>query len=460
MTEPAGLSRRSGFGRAVAPVRHVHLGLGGFFRAHQAAYTEHAPDAQEWGIAAFTGRSRDLADRMSAQDGLYTLVVRGADGDRCEVVSSVSSALAGTDHESWLSHLSAPETGVLSLTVTEAAYCRRDDGGLDQDDPRVASDVEALRRESAEPPVTVPGRVLAGLRERQRGDAGPVAVVPCDNLAGNGAAVEAVVTEMAENVDADLAEWVAGSVSFVTTVVDRITPHASSDAVDVVRRQLGVHDPCAVATEPFTEWVLSGNFPGGRPRWEQAGAVFVDDVTPFEQRKLWLLNGAHSVLAYAGGVRGHTTVRDAIADETCRGWAQQWWDEASRHLPLPEQEVVAYQSALLERFGNPAIRHQLAQIAADGSQKLPMRVLPVLTLEREQGRIPMGATRMLAGWVLHLRGTGVPVTDARREEVVACAAGSLPDAVRRVLAFLDPALGSDDDLSAAVLAQAEELERS
>jgi fructuronate reductase len=460
MTEPAELSRSSGFARAAAPVRHVHLGLGGFFRAHQAAYTEHAPDAQEWGIAAFTGRSRDLAERMSAQDGLYTLVVRGADGDRCEVVGSVSSALPGTDHESWLSYLRAPETGVLSLTVTEAAYCRRDDGGLDHDDPRAASDVEALQRESSEPPITVPGRLVAGLRARRHADAGPLAVVPCDNLAGNGAAVEAVVTEMAERVDPGLAEWVAGSVSFVTTVVDRITPHASSEAADVVRRQLGVHDPCAVATEPFTEWVLSGDFPGGRPRWEEAGALFVDVVTPFEQRKLWLLNGAHSVLAYAGGVRGHTTVRDAIADDTCRDWVQQWWDEASGHLPLPEQEVVAYQSALLERFGNPSIRHQLAQIAADGSQKLPMRVLPVLAVERRQGLVPPGATRMLAGWVLHLRGAGVPVTDARRDEVVACAAGPLRDAVRRVVAFLDPALGSDDDLCAAVLAQATELERA
>jgi fructuronate reductase len=460
MTEPAELSRSSGFGRAAAPVRHVHLGLGGFFRAHQAAYTEHAPDALEWGIAAFTGRSRGLADRMSAQDGLYTLVVRGSEGDRCDVVSSVSGALPGSDHESWLSYLRTPETGVLSLTVTEAAYCRRDDGGLDHDDPRVASDVDALQRGASEPPVTVPGRLVAGLRERRRADAGPLAVVPCDNLAGNGAAVGAVVTEMAERVDPDLAAWLTGSVSFVTTVVDRITPHASSDVVDVVRRQLGVHDPCAVTTEPFTEWVLSGDFPGGRPRWEQAGALFVDDVTPFEQRKLWLLNGAHSVLAYAGGMRGHATVRDAIADDTCREWVQQWWDEASGHLPLPEREVLAYQSALLERFGNPSIRHQLAQIAADGSQKLPMRVLPVLALERKQGRVPPGATRMLAGWVLHLRGDGVPVTDARRDEVLACAAGPLPDAVRRVLGFLDPALGSDDDLCAAVLAQTEELARS
>jgi fructuronate reductase len=460
MTEPAKLLRSSGSGRAAAPVRHVHLGLGGFFRAHQAAYTEHAPDAQDWGIAAFTGRSRELADMMAAQDGLYTLVVRGADGDRCEVVNSVSSALPGTDHEAWLSHLRTAETGVLSLTVTEAAYCRRDDGGLDHDDPRVAADLEALRRGSSQPPVTVPGRLIAGLRQRRRADAGPIAVVPCDNLAGNGAAVQTVVTEMAERVEPDLAQWIAGSVSFVTTVVDRITPHASSDAADVVRRQLGVHDPCAVTTEPFTEWVLSGDFSGGRPRWEEAGAVFVDDVTPFEQRKLWLLNGAHSMLAYAGGVRGHTTVRDAIADDTCRDWVQQWWDEASGHLSRPQQEVLAYQRALLERFGNPAIRHPLAQIAADGSQKLPMRVLPVLARERSRGRVSTGATRMLAGWVLHLRGAGVDVTDARRDEVVDCAAGPLPDAVRRVLAFLDPALGSDDDLVAVVLAQAGELERS
>jgi fructuronate reductase len=456
----AALSRTSGFGRAAASVRHVHLGLGNFFRAHQAVYTELAPDADEWGIAAFTGRSRELADAMTAQEGLYTLVIQDSGGDRCEVISSVSEAVAGTDHDAWLRHLCSEETRLLSLTVTEAAYCRRDAGGLNHDDAQVSADIEALRHGPEEPPATVPGRLVAGLMARRRADAGPLSVVPCDNLADNGTAVAQVVTDLAERIDADLADWVRGSVDFPTTVVDRITPRATDATADSVQRHLGVHDRCPVVTEPFTEWVLNGQFPGGRPRWDEAGATFVDDVTPFEQRKLWLLNGGHSLLAYVGSIHGHTTVFDAVTDEGCLDLMQQWWDEAARHLRLPEDEIAAYCDALIRRFANPAIRHPLAQIAADGSQKLPVRVLPVLLRERACGRVPLGATRILAAWVLHLRGAGAPVTDTRREQALACATGPLQDAVRRTLAFLAPRLESDVVVTTATIAQAEELARS
>jgi fructuronate reductase len=324
----------------------------------------------------------------------------------------------------------------------------------------VSADVESLRRGPDTPPATVPGRLVAGLTARRRADAGPLSVVPCDNLADNGTAVARVVTDLAERVDPDLADWVRGSVDFPTSVVDRITPRATAAAADSVQRHLGVHDRCPVVTEPFTEWVLSGRFPAGRPGWDQAGATFVDDVTPFEQRKLWLLNGGHSLLAYVGSIHGHTTVFDAVTDDACLDLMQQWWDEAARHLRLPEAEITAYCDALIQRFANPAIRHPLAQIAADGSQKLPVRVLPVLLRERASGRVPLGATRVLAAWVLHLRGAGAPVTDARREQAVACATGPLQDAVRRTLAFLDPRLESDVVVTTATIAQAEELARS
>ena len=170
-----------------------------------------------------------------------------------------------------------------------------------------------------------------------------------------------------------------------------------------------------MVTEPFSEWVLSGRFAGGRPRWEDAGATFTDDIAPFEERKLWLLNGGHSLLAYAGSARGHETVADAVADETCRAALEAWWAEASRHLTLPTED---YREALLERFANPRMRHLLAQIAADGSQKLPIRILPVLRAERSAGRMPDGAVRVLAAWIGHLRGAGAPVSDPRAEELV------------------------------------------
>jgi len=210
-------------------------------------------------------------------------------------------------------------------------------------------------------------------------------------------------------------------------------------------------------TEPFSEWILSGAFPGGRPRWEDAGATFTDEIEPFEERKLWLLNGGHSLLAYAGSARGHSTVAEAVSDETCRGWLEQWWEEASPHVRLPARDVAAYLAALLERWENPRIRHRLGQIAADGSEKLRVRILPVLRREREAGRIPEGATRALAAWVCHLRGRGAPADDVRAAELVPLAAGPLPEAVRRALDALDPALAEDDAVVTAVVAQAEQL---
>jgi fructuronate reductase len=212
-----------------------------------------------------------------------------------------------------------------------------------------------------------------------------------------------------------------------------------------------------VGTEPFHEWVLSGVFRGGRPRWDHAGATLAEDREPYEQRKLWLLNGAHSLLAYAGSARGHQTVAEAVVDETCRAWMEQWWAEATRHLNLLATVIDAYRAALLDRFANPKMHHRLAQIAADGSQKLPVRILPALRAERAEGRMPQGAARVLAAWVCHLRGIGVPVDDVDAGAMVAAADGPLPGAVRRVLAALEPAVGEDDDLVQVVLDYAEQL---
>jgi fructuronate reductase len=437
---------------AAAPVRIVHLGLGNFFRAHQAWYTSAAPDAEEWGIAAFTGRSRPLADALMAQDCLYTLVVRGPERDDCQVVGAVAAAYPGTDLGVWLAMLSRPELAVVTLTVTEAGYRRGRDGGLDRDDPAVRTDIEVLRGAAVGAVRSVPGRLVAGLAARRSAGGGPIAVVPCDNLPENGAVASRVVTELAGLVDAGLVEWITGNVSFVTTMVDRITPETTPDDLRTVAGLTGHPDAAPVITEPFTEWVLQGDFPAGRPRWEGAGARFVTDIVPHEQRKLWLLNGGHSLLAYAGSARGHETIAQAVADPVCREWLEQWWDEAAGHLPLPAAEIDAYRAALLERWANPRIQHRLAQIAADGSQKLPIRILPVLRLERAEKRMPAGAVRVLAAWVRHLRGAGAPVKDSAAGAFVAAAAGPVDRATRAVLTLLAPELGTDEDLIAAMLA--------
>jgi fructuronate reductase len=426
----AGLSRRTGDGRPLAPVGHVHLGLGSFFRAHQAWYTEHSPDRDEWGIAAFTGRSAALAETLSSQDNLYTLVTRSASGDEFEVVSSLSACHPAQDHESFLRYLSSSSVKLLTLTVTEAGYVSNADG---------------------EPMSTVPARIVAGLAARRAADAGPLAVVCCDNLPDNGNATARVVMEFAEQVDPALASWITESVSFVGTVVDRITPRLDPGDRHLVAASTGRDDRAPVLTEPFSEWVLSGSFPAGRPAWEHAGATFTHDIAAFEQRKLWLLNGGHCLLAYTGSLRGHETVAAAVADETCRTWLEQWWGEASQHLAMSAADVAAYQASLLTRFANQRLHYPLAQIAGDGSQKLPIRVLPVVRAERACGRMPLASLRILAGWLCHLRGAGgSPIDDPRAEEFAGLANGPLDVAARRVLAALDPDLGDDDAVVATM----------
>jgi fructuronate reductase len=440
-------------GRPAAPVRIAHLGPGNFFRAHQAWYTEHAPDADDWGIAAFAGRTGAVARELAVQDGLYTLLVRAAEGDRPEVVSAI--ATVSGELGAWRRCFARPELAVVTTTVTEAGYRRTADGGLDSTDPEVAADLAALRAHGPDADaVTAPGKLALGLAVRRAQGLPGVAVVPCDNVPDNGAMVARVVGELASAVDPGLAAWIARNVSFVTTMVDRITPHTTDDDRAEVRARAGVDDPVPVVTEPYVEWVLSGDFPQGRPRWEDVGARFVDDIVPWEHRKLWLLNGSHSLMAYAGTLRGHDTVQEAVSDTVVRSWVEQWWDDAAQHLPLPPEEIAAYRTALLDRYANPRIRHLLRQIAADGSQKVPIRILPTVRADLARGAVPTGAARVLAAWACHLRGHGAPVADVAAEEFIALAAGELDGAVDRVLARLDV---SDERLHAAVTALAREL---
>ena len=438
-------------------MRLVHLGLGNFFRAHQAWYTEHAPDADGWGYAAFAGRSAGLAGRLARQDGLYTLIERGPQRDRTEIVASVSEAHSGADHAAWLARLASARVTVVTVTVTESGYCQGPGSGLDASRPDVAADVARLRDDLAAPVTTAPARLVAGLATRRAAEGGPLALVPCDNVPGNGALVRRVVHELAVLVEPALAEWIGQSLSVVTTVVDRITPRAGTADVEAATRATGRRDSAPVVTEPFSEWVLAGGFPAGRPCWEDAGAVFTDDTTVYEHRKLWLLNGAHSLLAYGGSVLGHRSVAEAIGDDRCRSWVEEWWATASPHLDQPATEVAAYRAALAERLANARLHDELARIAEDGSQKLPIRVLPVLRAERATGRLPAAATRILAAWLCHLRGRGAPVRDVRAAELVPLAAGPLHDAALKVLDALDPSLGADSAVVTAVAEQCLEL---
>jgi fructuronate reductase len=442
-----------------APIRIVHLGLGAFHRAHQAWYTARAADASSWGIAAFTGRDPGLAERLTAQDGLYTLIERSADGDRAEVVTSLVETHAGTDVARLAELLASPDVAIVTLTITEAGYRLNADGAPDLDDPIVAADLELLRAEvdggasleaaaahtpgghtpgfSGPPLRSAPARLLFGLDVRRLAGGAPIAIVPCDNLPHNGQRTRRGLLQLAALVSAPLHDWIADSVSFVDTSVDRITPRADGSEFELARAA-GWVDAAPVVTEPFRDWVLSGDFPAGRPAWETAGARFVDDIEPWEFRKLWLLNGAHSILAYAGSLRGHRTVADAIADPVCRELVDAFHAEAAAVLPAGV-EHVEYRQALIARFENPAIEHRLVQIAADGADKVRYRFAPVAErvlaadgeashssdLDAGEAGTAGASAAALATWIAWVlaadAATELPAPDVRAAEVRAAA---------------------------------------
>lgn len=356
------LLSRAALGLDTPPTRIVHLGLGNFHRAHQAWYTEHAADRAEWGIAAFAVRGPGLADRLRAQDGLYSLVERGPDVDRVEVIGSVVEAEAGDSPRS-VELLASPATAVVTLTITEAGY------RVDGDEPPLA-----LRR------------LVDGLAARRRAGAGPITLVPCDNLPANGEALRQALLDL----DREASE----SVSFVSTSVDRITPRLTETELEGLRTASGWDDAAPVVTEPFSDWVLQGAFPAGRPQWQTAGARFVDDVEPFELRKLWLLNGAHTILAASGPGRGHQTVAAAFANPYCLALVTGFWNEAERHLTTEGLDIPSYLAQLQLRFANPRIAHRLTDIADQAPAKVRVRLLPVLRAELAAGRT--GAATLLA----------------------------------------------------------------
>ncbi|HAY44572.1 MAG TPA: oxidoreductase [Micrococcaceae bacterium] len=403
---------RSAQSGSPAEVRMVHIGLGAFHRAHQAWYTAHSGDG--WGIAAFTGRSATAATELAAQDGLYTLIERGADGDSFEVVDSIVQAHDGADLNTLSTLLANPNTAIVTLTITEAGY-KMTSGAieptLDLSDPVVGEDLTVLR-EHYESGIfarssddfdslileTAGARLLVGLASRRAGDGWPLAIVSCDNLPGNGAIAKASILGFAKEIDPSLTSWIESNVSFVDTSIDRITPRTTEADRAAVADETGFQDASPVVTEPFRPWVLQGDFPAGRPAWEKAGALFVEDLEPFERRKLWLLNGAHTLMAYAGQLRGHQTVAQALADPQINRWVMQFWDAAANHLNEPVLDVPAYREALRERFSNPRIAHYLAQIGMDGSLKLAARAIPVYRAEQAAGRDGAAALLPIAAW--------------------------------------------------------------
>jgi fructuronate reductase len=380
----------------------VHLGIGAFHRAHQAVYTEDAIAAAggDWGICGVTERSATVVDQLAPQDGLYTLAQRGADGERLRVIGAVREVRwAQADPRGLLERIAEPATRIVSLTVSEKGY--RHDPATNQlrlDDPGIAADLD--RHEGH----TVVGQLALGLDLRRRRSGAPLTVLSCDNLPDNGRVLRALVHEFAAHLpDADrLLGWIDRDVRFPSTMVDRITPATTDgDRADVAAR-LGLRDDGVVVTEPFSQWVIEDDFAAGRPAWEQAGAILTGDVGPYERMKLRLLNGSHSTIAYLGALAGYEFVADAVSPRTpfLGVLAALMTDDVAPTLDVPDGfDLNAYEQQLLDRFANPALHHRTLQIAMDGSQKLPQRLLGTIADRRRAGAEPSLAALGVAAWM-------------------------------------------------------------
>jgi fructuronate reductase len=435
--------------------RIIHLGLGHFHRAHQAFYTHRAEQVtgDRWGIHAFTGRKPDVAETLAAQGFRYTLIERAADGDTFDEIRTISRASAGADLDAWRQAWTAPDLQVITLTITEAGY-RVGEG-----------DLAALR---AGQPSSAMARLLDGLQTRRRAGLGPVAVVSCDNVADNGAVLSRAVGKLAAEWDADLADWIADGVTFPGTMVDRITPASTDADCELATRWLREQgdaqavDRLPVVCEPFTEWVIAGEFPAGRPAWDQVGVTFVSDVAPYEQRKLWLLNAGHSMLASVGLSLGLRTIDQTMADPRCTELLEALWAAAAEVLPFDQPEIDQATAALRERFTNPRIAHSLLQIIGDASQKLPNRNVAIYRARRKAG-LPLdpGTPATLAGWLIHL-GTD-QVKDQSVTELITTfkqTGASTPEQqLPLMLEFFGPDLGDDQELANAVRDQLKLLGR-
>jgi fructuronate reductase len=410
----------------------VHLGIGAFCRAHMAAYVDDilAIDPS-WGIIGASLKRPETRNALAPQDFLYTIVVRSAAGTATRVIGSVLDVLdAATQRNELLAIMADPRVRIVSLTITEKGYCH--DPGTVQLDPHHPDIFHDLAEPDA--PVSAPGLIVRALELRRAAGISPFTVLSCDNLPANGETTARIVTAFAALRSAELAEHITSEVAFPSTMVDRIVPATSEDDRKLVLADSGLRDAWPVVAEPFTQWVIEDRFSAGRPPLEAAGAEFVGDVRPFELMKLRMLNGSHSSLAYLGYLAGYEYVNEAIDDPGfCAFIHELMTEEVMSTLPRNMGNLPSYRDALLARFRNPALKHRTWQIAMDGSQKLPQRLLGTIRDRLAQGASIGRAALGVAAWMRYATGIDehgqqIDVRDplAERLRIIADAAGNAP----------------------------------
>lgn len=390
----------------------VHLGVGAFHRAHLAVVNEaalHAGDDLRWGTVGVSLRAADTRDALQPQAGLYTLALRDAaeDGSPREVLQVVGNLVevlvAPEDPQAVLERIAHPDTRIVGLTITEKGYHHDPaTGALRLDDANIVHDLA-----HPEAPRTMPGFVVHALALRRTRGLAPVTLLSCDNLPANGDTLRGIVLAFAQQVDAGLRDWIDAHCTFPNSMVDRIVPRTTDEDRARISARLGVDDAWPVIGEPFLEWVVEDRFANGRPGWTAGGARFVSHAEPFERLKLRMVNGSHSALAYLGAMAGFRTVDRAMAEPALRGFIDALMrEEIAPTLPAMEGiDLDGYRARLLARFSNPALQHQTKQIAMDGSQKLPQRLLGTVRDRLSAGQSIDRLALAVAAWVHYLRGT-------------------------------------------------------
>ncbi len=381
----------------------AHIGVGAFHRCHQAEFTDDLLAAADGG-RGFVGvnvRPPRLGDGLGAQDGLYTRLCRSGDRAEPRVIGSILKVVDSQDDPAAaLAVLASPEIDVVTMTVTEKSYCHRPaDGALDWARPEIAADLAHPER-----PRSLPGLVVRALELRRQAAAGPVTLMSCDNIPGNGVILGHVVLALAERQSPALARWIAENAAFPSSMVDRIAPATTRSDIETVEERWGYQDHAVAVCEPFRQWVIEDRFAARRPEWDRVGATFVDDVTPFEQLKMRVLNAAQSTLAHLGILAGYEHTCDSVADPRLEAFVRRMLVEESLPTlpPVPGIDPGAYVGQSLARLHNTALRHRNQQIATDGSQKIVQRLLNPARERLASGRAAPLLAIAVAGWMAYL----------------------------------------------------------
>ncbi|OTA20498.1 D-mannonate oxidoreductase [Xenorhabdus beddingii] len=388
--------------------RIVHLGCGAFHRAHQALYTHHVLEQtdSDWGFCEINLMLNGVAliENLKKQSMRYTVAEKGQEGVRLKIIGSMKEGMHPLIDgvQAIIEKMAAPDVAIISLTITEKGYCiDATTGRLDPNNTLIIKDIA-----NPELPRSAIGYITAALKLRFERRLAAVTILSCDNVRENGHVVREAVLGLARLQDEKLAQWIENQVTFPNTMVDRIVPAATPETLTEIAQRLGVEDPCAIACEPFRQWVIEDKFVNGRPDWDLAGAQFVDDVVPFEMMKLRMLNGAHSFLAYLGYLGGYAHISDTMTNADYRRAVYALMrNEQAPTLSMPEDiDLTAYADTLIKRFTNPALKHQTGQIAMDGSQKLPQRMIDSIEWHLVQGSDYRHLTLGVAGWMRYISG--------------------------------------------------------